>query len=214
MMNRVGVGLGLWLTGLLVAAGCAKEVVPPPTIVATLPPTPAATALPPLPGPGATALPPLAAPTPSPVPPTLPATAAPRPTVIPLPATVVPRPTAIPLPTAAPPPTLPATAVPRPTAIPIPTATPAAVPAPPQPFLLLITEPQNQSVVSNSAVRLSGRTSPDALVSVNGLPVLVNPSGVFSEVVRLNPGPNIIEVVAANNDGQVKSAVIAVIYRP
>ena len=34
------------------------------------------------------------------------------------------------------------------------------------------------------------------------------------DVITLEPGPNIIDVVATNNDGQVLSTVIALIYRP
>jgi len=38
--------------------------------------------------------------------------------------------------------------------------------------------------------------------------------GNFSTLVALEPGPNIIDVVSTNSDGQVMSAVTAVIYRP
>jgi hypothetical protein len=85
---------------------------------------------------------------------------------------------------------------------------------PPQPFLLLITEPQDQTIVSDSNLRLAGRTGPFAIVSVNGVSVAVDPFGTFSTVVTLDSGPNIIDVVATNDDGQVLSTVLAVIYRP
>ena len=85
---------------------------------------------------------------------------------------------------------------------------------PPQPFLLLITEPQDQSIVSESNLRLGGRTGPLAIVSVNGVSVPVDPFGTFSTFVTLDSGPNIIDVVATNDDGQVLSTVVAVIYRP
>ncbi len=85
---------------------------------------------------------------------------------------------------------------------------------PPQPFLLLITEPQDQSIVTNANLRLAGRTGPLAIVSVNGVSVAVDPFGTFSTFVILESGPNIIDVVATNDDGQVLSTVVAVIYRP
>ena len=85
---------------------------------------------------------------------------------------------------------------------------------PPLPFLLLITEPEDQSIVSEAGVRLSGRTGPEAITSVNGVSVTVDELGLFSTVVTLEPGPNIIDVVATNNDGRILSTVIAVIYRP
>ncbi len=85
---------------------------------------------------------------------------------------------------------------------------------PPQPFLLIITEPQDQSIISERNLRLSGRTGPEAIASVNGVSVTVDTLGFFSTTVTLEPGPNIIDVVATNNDGRVLSAVIAVIFRP
>ena len=85
---------------------------------------------------------------------------------------------------------------------------------PPQPFLLLVTEPEDQSIVSDSQIRLSGRTGPDAITSVNGVSVDVDVLGFFSTIITLDPGPNIIDVVATDNDGSILSTIIAVIYRP
>lgn len=84
----------------------------------------------------------------------------------------------------------------------------------PQPFLLLVTEPEDQTIVSESVVRLSGRTGPEAIASVNGVSISVDELGFFSTTVTLEPGPNIIDVVATDTDGRVLSTVIAVIYRP
>ena len=81
------------------------------------------------------------------------------------------------------------------------------------PFLLLVTEPENESVVSTPTLPLSGRTGPSAIVSINGRSVAVNRFGYFSSTVRLDEGPNVIDVVATNNDGQTLSTVLAVIYR-
>ena len=85
---------------------------------------------------------------------------------------------------------------------------------PPQPFLLVIDEPPPQSIVTQPRQRLAGHTSPQAVVSVNGVSVAVNPFGAFDTTVTLEPGPNIIEVVSTNQDGQVLSAIVPVIYRP
>ena len=82
------------------------------------------------------------------------------------------------------------------------------------PFLLLVTEPQDQSIVSEATVRLSGRTGPEAVTSVNGVSVSVDELGFFSTVITLEPGPNIIDVVATDLDGRVLSTVLALIYRP
>ncbi len=81
-------------------------------------------------------------------------------------------------------------------------------------FLLLITEPEDQSIVSEPQIRLSGRTGPDASLSVNGVFVRVDELGFFFSLVNLEVGPNIIEVVATSNDGRELSQIIAIIYRP
>jgi hypothetical protein len=87
--------------------------------------------------------------------------------------------------------------------------------APPQlPFLLVITDPRDLSIVSTGIIRLSGRTGPEAVVSVNGVSLGIDTVGKFSTLVALEPGPNLIDVVSTNSDGQVMSAVAAVIYRP
>ena len=83
------------------------------------------------------------------------------------------------------------------------------------PFLLLITEPENESVVSSPELPLTGRTGPNAIVSIDDRPVPVNPFGHFATTIALNEGPNFIDVVATNlDDGTTLSKVVAVIYRP
>ena len=81
-------------------------------------------------------------------------------------------------------------------------------------FFLLVTEPEDQSIVSASRQPVSGRTVPDAIVSVNGVGVNVDAAGSFSANVTLEQGPNLIEVVGTSSDGRVLSAVVAVIFRP
>lgn len=81
------------------------------------------------------------------------------------------------------------------------------------PFLLLVTEPENESIVSESMLRMAGRTGPNAIVSINGRSVPVDRFGYFSGSVALDEGPNVIDVVATNDDGRTLSTVLAVIYR-
>ena len=81
------------------------------------------------------------------------------------------------------------------------------------PFLLLVTEPENESIVSFASLPLSGRTGPNAIVSINGRSVSVDRFGYFSSSVQLEEGPNVIDVVATNDDGRTLSSVLAVIYR-
>ncbi len=84
----------------------------------------------------------------------------------------------------------------------------------PQPFFLLIIEPQHDTVVTDPSMRLSGRTGADAVVSVNGVSAEVDGLGAFTTIAQLEPGPNIIDVVATSPEGEVISSVVAVIYRP
>ena len=82
------------------------------------------------------------------------------------------------------------------------------------PFLLLVTEPEKESVVSGATLPLSGRTGPNAIVSINGKSVPVDPFGYFSVSVLLEEGPNFIDVVATSDDGRTLSEVVSVIFRP
>ena len=87
------------------------------------------------------------------------------------------------------------------------------VPAPTA-FFLLVTDPEDQTIVSATRQPVSGRTAPDAIVSVNGVGVEVDAAGAFSTTVTLEQGPNLIEVLGTSPDGRVLSAVLAVIFRP
>ena len=84
-----------------------------------------------------------------------------------------------------------ATAIPSPTAtVPVlPTATPT-----PEPFFLLVTEPQGDSIVNSSPITVIGSTTPDAVVSINGESAEVDIDGAFSAEVIIEEGPNVIEV--------------------
>lgn len=85
---------------------------------------------------------------------------------------------------------------------------------PPQPFFLLVTQPEDQSVVAQPSVPVAGRTTPGAVVSVNGVSLPVDVAGVFSTTLTLEPGANIIDVVATSAADDALHATIAVIYRP
>ena len=85
---------------------------------------------------------------------------------------------------------------------------------PPQPFFLLVTQPEDQSVVAQPSIPVAGRTTPGAVVSVNGVALPVDVAGVFTTTLALEPGANIIDVVATNAEAEALHATIAVIYRP
>ena len=77
---------------------------------------------------------------------------------------------------------------------------------PSQPFVLEVDEPKDQTTVTESPIPVSGRTGSEAVVSINGRSVPVDEIGMFFTLVDLEPGPNIIDIVANNIDGQVQPA--------
>jgi len=79
---------------------------------------------------------------------------------------------------------------------------------------LTVTEPLNESVVASQSVVVKGVTNADAVVSVNDDMVSVDVSGGFSAPVSLEEGPNFIEVVASDFDGNSSTVTIVVIYIP
>ena len=109
------------------------------------------------------------------------------------------------------------TATPTATTTPAPTATAISLPAAtvtPEPFFLVVTEPQGDSIVTSNPISVAGSTTPDAVVSINGEAVEVDIDGAFSTQVTLEEGPNVIEVVASNLQGDQESVILALIYLP
>lgn len=84
---------------------------------------------------------------------------------------------------------------------------------PPQPFFLIVTEPEDQSFVTHPIIPLIGRTTAGTMVTIKGVAVPVDISGVFSTTVNLEPGPNLIEVQGTSAEGEELNALVAVIYR-
>lgn len=143
----------------------------------------------------------------TPVPPTSIATATAVPVVPTVTATPAPVPTATPLPTA--------TVTPVPTATPTPEPTPTSTPRSVTFNLALDFEGiGDESVVRSDTVLLRGRTTPDAIVSVNGVIIPVQADGTFELTLALDPGPNLIEIVASDLDGNSVSSSLAIISIP
>lgn len=88
------------------------------------------------------------------------------------------------------------------------------VPSSSQAFLLEITSPQNESVINMPSVTVRGKSTADAVVSVNGQLAEVGTDGSFESFVALDPGPNTIEIVANDFHGGQNSKLLTVIYVP
>ena len=71
-----------------------------------------------------------------------------------------------------------------------------------------------ESVVRGDTVVARGRTRPDAVLSINGVVVPLDGSGSFEVLLTLDPGPNIIEVVASDLEGNEETVVLAVVSLP
>lgn len=84
----------------------------------------------------------------------------------------------------------------------------------PPTLTLQVTEPADESIVRTSPITVTGKTSVEAVVSVNDNLVDIDAQGVFRGAVRLTEGPNTIEVVVSDFRGNQVGAVLLVIYEP
>ena len=166
------------------------------------------------------------------------AIALPTPTIVVVPVKATPLSTVLPEPTATPQPL--ATPVPlTPTPIPIPTIAPTSTPisvSTPVPTIAPTVETEvligstpnsgtfnlsldfdgigNESVVRSDRVLLHGVTSADAIVSVNGVILEVQSDGTFEITLPLEPGPNIVDIVASDLEGNSINSSLAIISIP
>ena len=77
---------------------------------------------------------------------------------------------------------------------------------------LTITEPLDETTVYTADLVVKGQTEPDAVVSVNEAVVDVDAEGKFSTMVMLEEGPNPIEVLASDFEGNEGNVTLTVIY--
>jgi uncharacterized protein YfaP (DUF2135 family) len=89
---------------------------------------------------------------------------------------------------------------------------PVVAPVATEELSLEINEPADEAVVSVSRITVSGNTAADAVVSINGIVADVDAEGIFNSEINLEAGPNVIEVVASEFQGNEKAAVLTVIY--
>ena len=68
-------------------------------------------------------------------------------------------------------------------------------------FFLTVTQPADNSVININKVEVRGRTSPGAVVSVNDEITTADTQGIFTNTITLEEGPNIIEVIASDEEG-------------
>ena len=78
----------------------------------------------------------------------------------------------------------------------------------------MVSSPLDDTTVNSPQLRVAGRSSPDATVSVSGRLVVLKESGDFETVLPLVKGPNLIEVIASDLAGGLETRVMTVIYIP
>ena len=124
-------------------------------------------------------------------------------------------------PTQQPSPTVTSTPIPTPTPKPTSTTTTTPTLSPtttPTALSLVVTQPTDGALVSASDIGITGKTIPGAVVSVSINDkieiVIVGQDGKFTIAVALEEGPNIIEVIASDQQGNEESATVTVIYIP
>lgn len=93
----------------------------------------------------------------------------------------------------------------------VPDLTATAVPVATFGLFLEVVGLSEENIVRGDSLFLTGRASPDAVMSVNGVIIPIAPDGSFGVSLVLNPGPNLIEVVASDLSGATESRVITVI---
>ena len=81
-------------------------------------------------------------------------------------------------------------------------------------FLEMISPQTDELFVTQSNYKFSGRTTVDALLSVNDHVLEVDELGRFAFDMDLEEGPNVIEVIASNATGDQYDEVLLVIYEP
>jgi uncharacterized protein len=83
-----------------------------------------------------------------------------------------------------------------------------------EPILLQVLLPEDGSISELRECQVIGTTSPSAIVSVNDQILIANTDGTFQATVELEPGVNLIEVVASNPSGSEAFVNLTVTYQP
>jgi Glucodextranase, domain B len=95
-----------------------------------------------------------------------------------------------------------------------PTATLISTPESSGTLSLQILSPQDEAVVTTSQVDVIGSAPAGAVVSINDEILLVGADGQFKTTISLDEGPNLIEIIASDDNGNETSLLLTVTYEP
>lgn len=74
-----------------------------------------------------------------------------------------------------------------------------------EPPMLVVDNPDNNSIIEKAAITVAGHTTSGVEVLINGVPVLLNDESGFERSMHLNPGVNVIHIMARNKHGRETS---------
>lgn len=80
------------------------------------------------------------------------------------------------------------------------------------PFLE-VSQPVNQFNTTSSVIEVTGRTDPEAKLSINNQEIGVDPSGKFSQEIKLADNINTIEIAAVSKSGKVTKVERTVFFK-
>ena len=112
---------------------------------------------------------------------------------------------------------IPATAVPQdviPTMIIQPTQTVVSTPVTLGSLWLQVLSPQDETVINLPQVDVIGSAPAGTVVSINEEILIVGDDQQFKITVSLDEGPNLIEIVASDENGNEMSLLLTVTYEP
>lgn len=81
-------------------------------------------------------------------------------------------------------------------------------------LLLEVTTPADESTVNSATVQVTGKTAKGATVTVNETVASVDVAGGFAVSVTLLEGPNVIDIIASDDAGNVLAVTRIVTYIP
>ena len=81
-------------------------------------------------------------------------------------------------------------------------------------LIIQLFSPQDEAVFNVAQINVSGKAPVGTVISINDQIIVVSESGDFSVPVLLEEGPNVIELVASDLDGNELDIVLAVVYEP
>jgi hypothetical protein len=74
--------------------------------------------------------------------------------------------------------------------------------------------PQDEEVFDVPQIEVSGKAPVGTVISINDQIIVVSGNGDFSVPVLLEEGPNVIELVASDLDGNELDIMLTVVYEP